>query len=79
MGEKVFRFHCQSCHTVNGFNGIKFAVKGWRKDFLDVQIQNLNQLKGYMPPFLGTDEERHALVEWLYSLNNPPQQTAVRR
>jgi len=79
MGEKVFRFHCQSCHTVNGFNGIKFAVKGWRKDFLDVQIQNLNQLKGYMPPFLGTDEERHALVEWLYSLNNPPQQTAARR
>lgn len=79
MGAKVFRFHCQSCHTVNGFNGIKFAVKGWKKDFLDVQIQNLDQLKGYMPPFLGTEEERKALVEWLYSLNNPPQQTAVLR
>lgn len=79
MGERVFRFHCQSCHTVNGFNGIKFAVKGWKKDFLDVQIQNLDQLKGYMPPFLGTDAERKALVEWLYSLNNPPQQTAALR
>ncbi|MER3473459.1 MAG: hypothetical protein C4335_05370 [Armatimonadota bacterium] len=78
MGEKVFRFHCQSCHTVNGVNGIKFAVKGWKKEFLDVQIQNLDQLKGYMPPFLGTDEERRALVEWLYSLNNPPQQAALR-
>lgn len=80
LGEKVFRFHCQSCHTVNGFNGIKFAVKGWEKDFIDVQLQNLNQLKGYMPPFLGTDEERRALTEWLYSLNNPsPQQTAKLR
>ena len=78
MGEKVFRFSCQSCHTVNGFNGIKFAVKGWEKDFLDMQIQKLDQLKGYMPPFLGNDEERKALVEWLYSLNNPPQQTAAR-
>lgn len=80
MGEKVFRFHCQSCHTVNGFNGIKFAVKGWKKDFIDVQLQNLDQLKGYMPPFLGTEEERKALVEWLYSLNNPVevQQTASR-
>lgn len=78
MGEKVFRFYCQSCHTVNGVNGIKFAVKGWKKEFLDVQIQNLDQLKGYMPPFLGTDEERRALVEWLYSLNNPPQQAALR-
>jgi len=78
MGEKVFRFSCQSCHTVNGFNGIKFAVKGWEKDFLDMQIQKLDQLKGYMPPFLGNEEERKALVEWLYSLNNPPQQTAAR-
>lgn len=80
MGEKVFRFHCQSCHTVNGFNGIKFAVKGWKKDFIDVQLQNLDQLKGYMPPFLGTEEERKALVEWLFSLNNPVevQQTASR-
>ncbi|MCS6949382.1 MAG: cytochrome ubiquinol oxidase subunit I [Armatimonadota bacterium] len=80
MGEKVFRFHCQSCHTVNGFNGIKFAVKGWKKDFIDMQLQNLDQLKGYMPPFLGTEEERKALTEWLYSLNNPVevQQAASR-
>jgi hypothetical protein len=69
LGRRVFRAQCMSCHTVNGFNGIRFAVKGWDRDFLDYQIQYLNQLKGYMPPFIGTDEERAGLVEYLLSLN----------
>jgi len=77
MGEKVFRWQCQSCHTLNGFNGIKFAVKGWNRDFLDFQLRRLNELKGFMPPFVGTDAERRALVEWLYSLNPPPSPSAT--
>jgi cytochrome bd-type quinol oxidase subunit 1 len=77
LGAKVFRLECQSCHTVNGFNGIRFAVKGWQRDFMDNQIRNLNQLKGYMPPFAGSDEERWALVQWLYSLNAPGSPSAV--
>lgn len=76
LGAKVFRAQCQSCHTVNGFNGVRFAVKGWSREFLDHQIRHLNQLKGYMPPFAGTDTERRALVEWLYSLNPPPTDVA---
>lgn len=70
LGEKVFRFQCQSCHTVNGFNGVKPMVKGWRPEFLDYQIQHLDELKGYMPPFVGSDAERAALVAFLYDLNS---------
>ena len=77
LGQKVFRVECQSCHTVNGFNGIRFAVKGWDKPFLDTQVRNLNTLKGYMPPFVGTDEERAALVAWLLSLNQEADKVAL--
>lgn len=70
LGKKVFRAQCMSCHTVNGFNGIRFAVKGWERDFLDHQLLYLNQLKGFMPPFIGTDDERSGLVEYLLSLND---------
>lgn len=79
LGRKVFRAQCMSCHTINGFNGIRFAVKGWDRDFLDHQILYLNQLKGYMPPFIGTDEEREALVAFLLSLNDGETQTADAR
>jgi len=75
LGRRVFRAQCMACHTVNGFNGIRFAVKGWDREFLDHQLLYLNQLKGYMPPFLGTDEERAALVEYLLSLNEPADAT----
>ncbi len=77
VGERVFQLECQSCHTVEGFNGIKFAVNGWNRQFLDTQLQNLNTLKPFMPPFAGTDEERAALVEWLMSLNQQPSPVAL--
>lgn len=70
LGRRVFRAQCMSCHTVNGFNGVRYLVKGWDREFLDHQILYLNKLKGYMPPFIGTDEERAGLVEYLLSLND---------
>jgi hypothetical protein len=57
---------------VNGYNGIRFAVKGWRLSMIDYQLQHLNELKGFMPPFVGTTEERGALALWLASLNPAP-------
>lgn len=77
LGEKMFRFQCKACHTINGFNAIKPMVKGWRRDFLDYQLTNLDQLKGYMPPFRGNEEERRALIEFLYGLNEPPAGSGV--
>lgn len=71
-GEKMFRFQCQSCHTVNGFNAIRPMVKGWSPEFLDYQLLHLDELKGYMPPFRGTAEERQALIAFLSSLNAKP-------
>jgi cytochrome bd-type quinol oxidase subunit 1 len=69
LGRRVFRAECLACHTPSGFNGVRYLVKGWSGDFLDQQILYLNQLKPYMPPFMGTDEERKSLAEYLVSLN----------
>ncbi|MEN3038396.1 MAG: cytochrome ubiquinol oxidase subunit I [Candidatus Kryptonium sp.] len=69
-GEEIYKIQCQSCHTVDGYNGIKQLVKGWTEEYIDLQLQYLDMLKGYMPPFFGTEQERKALAKWLYSLNN---------
>jgi hypothetical protein len=67
-GEQVFRVQCQACHTVDGYNGIRPMVRGWREEFLDVQLQHLNELKGFMPPFTGSEAERKALAKWLHKI-----------
>jgi cytochrome bd-type quinol oxidase subunit 1 len=71
-GEDVFRVQCASCHTVDGYNSIRFAVKGWSRDMIEYQLVHLNELKGFMPPFVGTEAERHALAAWLAGLNPQP-------
>lgn len=71
-GENLFRVQCQSCHTLAGYNGIKLLVKGWDEEFIDHQLKNLDQLKGFMPPFMGNDIERRALAKWLTALNPRP-------
>jgi len=71
-GEEIYRAQCASCHTVQGYNSIRFAVKGWSREMVDYQLLHLNELKGFMPPFLGTEVERRALASWLMTLNPQP-------
>jgi cytochrome bd-type quinol oxidase subunit 1 len=71
-GREVFQMQCASCHTVDGYNSIRFAVKGWSHDMIEYQLVHLNELKGFMPPFVGTEAERHALTAWLAGLNPQP-------
>lgn len=72
-GEEIFRVQCAACHTVDGYNSIRFAVKGWSRQMIDYQLLHLNELKGFMPPFVGTEEERRALTKWLEELNPKPR------
>lgn len=65
-GEEMFHLECSNCHTVDGYNGVRLLVRGWRQEFADYQLQRLNELKGFMPPFAGTAEERRALARWLF-------------
>ncbi|MEK6572620.1 MAG: cytochrome ubiquinol oxidase subunit I [Bacteroidota bacterium] len=68
-GRDLFELQCQSCHTIDGYNAIRPLLRNWPEDYIDHQLENLQTLKGFMPPFLGTPGERRALARWLATLN----------
>ena len=70
-GRQIFTLQCENCHTIQGYNGIRLLIKGWDEPYLMTQIEYLNVLKNYMPPFAGNDAERQALARWLLTLNEP--------
>jgi len=74
-GAEIFQMQCRSCHTVDGYNGVRLLVRNWTKlgreeglKYFDGQLAGLHVLKPYMPPFAGTKEERMALAIWLFSI-----------
>lgn len=64
-GQEIFRLQCSSCHTLEGYNGIKPLIYGWDERMIDNALLRLHRLRGFMPPFAGTEEERKALAKWL--------------
>ena len=68
-GRWVFQAECSQCHTVDGVNGVAPLVEGWSRDMLRFNVNHLHRLKGFMPPFIGTAEEKDALAEYLFLLN----------
>jgi mono/diheme cytochrome c family protein len=77
-GGEIFQVACQSCHTVYGYNGIRLMVKGWPRTLIRYSLDHLDELKGFMPPFLGSDEEREALTDWLYAMGQPASASAAQ-
>ena len=78
-GEEIFQLACQSCHTVHGYNGIRIMVKGWPRALIRYSLDHLDELKGFMPPFVGSNAEREALTDWLYAIGQPATPSAAQR
>jgi mono/diheme cytochrome c family protein len=70
MGRNLFLGQCAICHTIEGYNGLRHLVRGWTEEDAYEVLGTLDRIKGFMPPFVGTDEERHALAEFLNALDN---------
>ncbi|MHB1044983.1 MAG: c-type cytochrome [Thermoanaerobaculia bacterium] len=86
-GEAVFRAECSSCHTRDGYLGIRQIASAMDAEFAAMFLTALRddganwkaRAAGkdvkpdypFMPPFVGTDEELEALAGWLASLNAP--------
>ncbi len=68
-GKSLFTGQCQQCHTVSGFNGVEPLVYGWSEEYIEYQLGRLDELRAFMPPFLGTEDERRALTAWLAQLD----------
>jgi mono/diheme cytochrome c family protein len=65
-GRELFRLECQGCHTPDGFrNAVAPRIR--RLSYLGIvaQLTGQGKLQTYMPPFVGTAEEREALAAFL--------------
>ncbi|HOT74443.1 MAG TPA: cytochrome ubiquinol oxidase subunit I [Candidatus Wallbacteria bacterium] len=78
-GREIYRYQCQACHSIEGYNAIRPLVKYWSADFCEASLLKLNTLKKFMPPFFGNDDERRALAHYLFSLNNKIEDKTARR
>lgn len=68
LGEKMFEIQCSSCHVIGGFNDVLLLIEGWPEDLLVFNLDRIHLLKPFMPPLVGTLEERRALADYLLAM-----------
>jgi len=67
-GREIFTLLCQSCHSLGGpMNDIAEQTGRVSKKEIDLTFVNMGERLPYMPPFVGNEQEKAALVEFLYS------------
>ena len=74
VGREVFRVECESCHTTDGYRGMKniLATRQWDRDEIQAMLGSLYLMhNAVMAPFAGTSAERAALTAFLFSLRPP--------
>ncbi|MEE4116486.1 MAG: cytochrome ubiquinol oxidase subunit I [Marinilabiliaceae bacterium] len=65
-GDEIYRFQCLSCHTNNGYNGVKNKIDKLTMRGIEAQLTGMGKVNTYMPPFAGTEIEKKALAAYLY-------------
>jgi hypothetical protein len=70
-GQELFKFECSACHSVGGvLNDIRPLAAKYDSPFgMDAKLNGLGKMNNYMPPFIGTRDERWALAN--YIINGP--------
>jgi len=64
-GRNIFALQCQICHSIGGRNDIRPLTEKFSVFGMNAQLRGQGRLNKYMPPFVGTDEERLALAEYI--------------
>ncbi|HVO19321.1 MAG TPA: c-type cytochrome [Anaeromyxobacter sp.] len=67
-GAEVFRTECESCHSRDGYRGVKryLALRRWDRERIQAMLGGLGLMhNGAMPAFVGTEAERAALAAYL--------------
>lgn len=79
-GEEVFNLACTRCHTTHGINSVVRVFENmYGKDQpLDVEtmktyIKGMHNVRYYMPPFPGNDEELDALAHYIARQQKHPE------
>lgn len=79
-GEAMYRGQCGSCHTINGYRGLRGLLAGRNRESVGALLVMLHDYKPdspyrrFMPPLTGTPAEIRALRDFLYTqLTAPPR------
>ena len=65
-GEFLFQLQCAPCHSINGpMNDIRKRTAHYDANGLDALMTGMGKLNKYMPPFVGTAEERSVLARYI--------------
>ncbi len=65
-GADLFRYSCQHCHQLDGYNPVMFAFNGTDEAYVVESIKALHEMRAAMPRFMGTAEEAATLGKWLW-------------
>ncbi len=67
-GRQLFAMECGSCHSVDGYRGMRKFARGWDAKFASELLLHLPVVRETMPPFAGDEHDRAALGGYLASL-----------
>lgn len=68
-GREVYNLLCLSCHSISGpMRDIRTRTAGLEPGELELVISTMGKVRTYMPPFVGTADEKQALVAFLNAL-----------
>ncbi len=68
-GHWLYNGQCLRCHSLNGYNAIKPLVYRWNQQTIEETLTKLHEVKPFMPPFVGTKEDREDLALFLNNLD----------
>jgi len=77
-GEALYRLQCLRCHQYEGYNAIVPLIRDWNEPLITSALDHLDQIKTFMPPFIGSEEEKRALGAYLLTLTRDYQRTGGR-
>ncbi len=65
-GEELYRLQCLACHSVDGpMLSAETRTAALTRSGLEAQLSGQGRLRNFMPPFIGTAEERVALATYI--------------
>ena len=68
------RLTCTRCHTTAGVNGVidrlenLYGSTAWDRDTVKAYLTGMHNVRPFMPPVPGSDQELGALTDYLLSL-----------
>jgi mono/diheme cytochrome c family protein len=71
VGELLFLYHCNDCHSPVGFNAVSELTRGWSRETILALVKEPHRARLFMPPFAGTAEEAELLTDYLVTIAQP--------